>query len=88
MLEQPRLSRRGLLGSNRHIATIAVVCVQREPDREAAVDIDTLQEAASAAIDRTRLVVGDGNGQAVALRWGVENDIQPIRDRLTWPKGS
>jgi hypothetical protein len=47
----------------------------------AAVDDVTLHEAVSTAIDRTRLVVDYGNGQEVALRWGVEKDIQPIRDR-------
>ena len=51
------------------------------------VSTDVLQEAVSDAIERTRLVEEATEGEAVALRWGSENDIQPIRNRLDLAEG-
>jgi len=50
-----------------------------QPPR-AQISTELLEEAVKAAIDRTRLVVEAGDNEAIALRWGAENDVQPIRN--------
>jgi hypothetical protein len=42
------------------------------------VSLARLQDAVRDAIDRTRLVVGASHREALALRWGGENDVKPI----------
>lgn len=48
---------------------------------------EKLRASVAAAIGRTRLVVGSGHGQAVALRWGRESDLQPILNRPDLAEG-
>jgi hypothetical protein len=49
--------------------------------------LETLQSAIVAAIGRTRLVSDSGQGQAVALHWGRESDLQPILNRPDLAEG-
>ena len=57
------------------------------PPPSTEISIVTLEDAVGTAIERTRLVVDAGEGQRVALRWGVEKDIQAIRNRPDLAEG-
>jgi hypothetical protein len=48
---------------------------------------ETLQATIATAIGRTRLVSNSGHGQAVALHWGRESDLQPILNRPDLAEG-